>query len=98
RFSRDWSSDVCSSDLFSKGNSKLGYHVGLFARLGGNFLYLQPEVLYTNTGGKFEERVQGVGEVKYEATFNRLDVPVLVGLKFARSDERRVGKGARSGC
>lgn len=67
---------------FSKGNSKMGYHVGLFARLGGNAIYLQPEVLYTNTGGEFKE-VQGSNEVNYEATFNRLDVPVLVGLKFA---------------
>lgn len=67
---------------FSKGNSKLGYHVGLFARLGGNSIYLQPEVLYTNTGGEFKE-VQGSNEVNYEASFNRLDVPVLVGLKFA---------------
>ena len=72
-----------NGDGFSKGNSKMGYHVGLFARLGGNFIYLQPEVLYTNTGGEFKESVQGMGEVKYEATFNRLDVPVLVGLKFA---------------
>src|SRR5690554_6905030 len=72
-----------NGDGFSKGDSKLGYHVGLFARLGGNFIYLQPEVLYTNTGGEFKEAFQGAGEVKYEATFNRLDVPVLVGLKFA---------------
>jgi hypothetical protein len=66
---------------FSKGNSKMGYHLGLFARLGGNALYLQPEVLYTNTGGEFKE-TQGTTEVNYEATFNRLDVPVLVGLKL----------------
>lgn len=66
---------------FSKGNSKMGYHVGLFARLGGNALYLQPEVLYTNTGGEFKE-TQGTTEVNYEATFNRLDVPVLIGLKL----------------
>jgi hypothetical protein len=72
-----------NGDGFSKGNSKMGYHVGLFARLGGNFIYLQPEVLYTNTGGQFKENLQGAGEVKYEATFNRLDVPVLLGLKFA---------------
>lgn len=72
-----------NGERFSKGNSKMGYHVGLFARLGGNFIYLQPEVLYTNTGGEFKESVQGMGDVKYEATFNRLDVPVLVGLKFA---------------
>ncbi len=71
-----------NGDGFSKGNSKMGYHVGLFARLGGNALYLQPEVLYTNTGGEFKE-VQGSDEVNYEVTFNRLDVPVLVGLKLA---------------
>src|SRR5690606_36532708 len=67
---------------FSKGDSKMGYHVGLFARLGGNALILQPEVLYTNTGGEFKE-VQGTNEVNYEASFNRLDVPVMVGLKLA---------------
>src|SRR5690606_36896165 len=67
---------------FSKGNSKIGYHVGLFSRLGGHSIYLQPEVLYTNTGGEFKE-VQGSNEVNYEGSFNRLDVTVLVGLKFA---------------
>lgn len=67
---------------FSKGDSKLGYHVGLFARLGGNAIYLQPEVLYTNTGGEFEENT-GPTSVSYEASFNRLDIPVLVGLKLA---------------
>jgi len=70
-----------NGDGFSKGDSKMGYHVGLFARLGGNALYLQPEVLYTNTGGEFKES-QGSNEVSYKATFNRLDVPVLVGLKL----------------
>lgn len=67
---------------FSKGDSKMGYHVGAFARLGGNTIYLQPEVLYSNTGGEFKETQAG-SEVTYEASFNRLDVPVLVGLKFA---------------
>ncbi|MEX2593522.1 MAG: porin family protein [Anditalea sp.] len=71
-------------DGFSQGDSKLGYHFGLFARLGGNAIYLQPEVLYTNTGGEFmETQPPGADEVKYEATFNRLDVPILVGLKLA---------------
>lgn len=71
---------------FSKGDSKLGYHFGLFARLGGNAIFLQPEVLYTNTGGEFKETLpsQGSNEVSYEVTFNRLDVPIMAGLKFAR--------------
>lgn len=71
-----------NGDGYSSGSSKLGYHVGLFARLGGNSIYLQPEVLYTNTGGEINEK-QGSGSVTYEATFNRLDVPVMVGLKLA---------------
>lgn len=71
-----------NGDGFSTGDSKLGYHVGLFARLGGNAIYLQPEVLYTNTGGEFKQ-TQGSDEVNFETTFNRLDVPVLVGLKIA---------------
>lgn len=79
-----------NGDGFSKGNSKMGYHVGLFARLGGNALYLQPEVLYTNTGGEFKE-VQGADEVNYEVTFNRLDVPVLVGLKLGNTFRIQAG-------
>src|SRR5680860_39939 len=67
---------------FTQGDSKLGYHFGLFARLGGNSIYLQPEVLYTNTGGEFKETITpGADEVKYEASFDRLDIPVMVGLK-----------------
>jgi hypothetical protein len=71
---------------FSEGDSKLGYHFGLFARLGGNSIYLQPEVLYTSTGGEFQGTPTTGGngnEVKYEATFNRLDVPIMVGIKLA---------------
>ncbi|WP_158861555.1 porin family protein [Lunatibacter salilacus] len=67
---------------FSSGDSKLGYHVGLFARLGGNSIYFQPEVLYTNTGGDFESS-QGNTTVKYSASFSRVDVPVMFGFKIA---------------
>lgn len=67
---------------FSTGNSKLGYHVGLFARLGGNSIYFQPEVLYTNTGGDFESSL-GNTTVTYSASFSRVDVPVMFGFKIA---------------
>src|SRR5690606_16568211 len=49
---------------------------------GGNSIYLQPEVLYTNTGGEFKED-QGSTSVTYEATFNRMDVPIMFGFKLA---------------
>ncbi|WP_209329789.1 porin family protein [Lunatimonas salinarum] len=68
---------------FSTGDSKLGYHLGLFARLGGNSIFLQPEILYTNTGGEIQSS-QNQTQVNYSVSFNRIDVPVLFGFKLAR--------------
>jgi hypothetical protein len=68
---------------FSTGDSKLGYHLGLFARLGGNSIYFQPEVLYTNTGGDFQSS-QGGSTVTYSASFSRVDVPIMFGFKIAQ--------------
>ena len=69
-------------DQFKNGDSKFGYHVGLFARIGLGPLYLQPEVLYTQTQGQFSFD-EGVGAIEqYEADFNRVDIPVMVGFKM----------------
>ncbi|MFC5626983.1 porin family protein [Algoriphagus winogradskyi] len=69
-------------DQFKNGDSKFGYHVGLFARIGLGPLYLQPEVLYTQTQGQFSFD-EGVGAIdQYEADFNRVDIPVMVGFKM----------------
>jgi hypothetical protein len=70
------------SDDFKNGDAKFGYHVGIFARIGIGPLYLQPEVLYTQTQGQFtfDRGVDGIEE--YEADFNRVDIPVMVGLKM----------------
>lgn len=70
------------SDDFKSGDSKFGYHVGVFARIGLGGLYLQPEVLYTQTQGQFSFD-EGVGGIKeYEADFNRVDIPVMLGFKM----------------
>jgi len=71
-----------SGDGFSSGESRLGYHLGGFIRMGGNFIFVQPEVLYTNTGGEIS-RMDGANRVTYAASFNRLDVPIMVGIKLA---------------
>ncbi|AWW31275.1 PorT family protein [Echinicola strongylocentroti] len=68
-------------DGYESGSEKLGYHVGAFVRMGGNSLYLQPEVLYVNTGGEIKES-QGDNERTYEASFNRFDVPIMLGFKL----------------
>lgn len=67
---------------FSSGSGKLGYHAGLFARLGGNSFFLQPEVLYTNTGGEFQS-TQSQNEINYSVSFNRIDTPIMLGFKIA---------------
>jgi len=69
-------------DDFSATGGRIGYHIGGFVRMGGNTFFIQPEVLYTNTGGEFESTATG-SRVTYEASFNRLDVPVMLGLRFA---------------
>ncbi|MEB2781653.1 porin family protein [Algoriphagus sp. C2-6-M1] len=70
------------SDQFKNGESKFGYHVGVFARIGLGPLYLQPEVLYTQTQGQFTFDSDDQPIKEYEADFNRLDIPLMVGFKF----------------
>lgn len=70
------------SDQFKNGESKFGYHVGIFARIGLGPLYLQPEVLYTQTQGQFTFDPADAPIKEYEADFNRVDIPVMVGLKM----------------
>lgn len=72
------------SDDFKNGDSKFGYHVGLFARVGLGPLYLQPEVLYTQTQGQFSFNPENQPIRDYEADFNRVDIPVMVGFKMFR--------------
>ncbi len=70
---------------FSKVENRLGYQVGAWARLGGNSLYLQPELYFGSKGNKFISVVQDNGtEVSAEGSvrFTTLDIPVLIGTKF----------------
>jgi len=68
---------------FSSGDSKLGFHLGAFVRMGGNSFFIQPEFLYTNTGGQIiQENI--IGEDRnIDASFNRLDIPMMLGFKIA---------------
>ncbi|MEN2283578.1 porin family protein [Algoriphagus sp. SE2] len=72
-----------SKENFESGDAKFGYHVGLFGRVGFGGFFLQPEVLYTQTKGKFSFDNMGSGQDEdYESTFNRLDIPVMLGFKL----------------
>lgn len=68
---------------FSTGDGELGYHIGVFTRFGIAGFYLQPELLYTQTNGTFSyndpNSNNGSG---FKANFNRLDIPVMLGIKM----------------
>jgi hypothetical protein len=65
------------------GSNQTGFHIGAFARIGGAGFFVQPEVLFTQTKGDFKYNgFNPGGSPDFEAEFNRLDVPVMVGIKM----------------
>ena len=64
-----------SGDRFS------GFQVGLFSQIiMGNFIFM-PEFLYSRSGGEVLLGNTGGAEVRTQYTFNKLDTPLLIGLK-----------------
>jgi hypothetical protein len=69
-------------DEIEGGSNQTGYHLGAFARIGGAGFFVQPEVLFTQTSGDFKYNgFDPGGDPDFEAEFNRLDVPVMLGFK-----------------
>lgn len=66
-----------------EGDASFGFHAGLFTRFSLSSLYIQPEVLFTSNGGEIEFD-DAVGNQIIEYNYNKLDVPVMVGFKFAK--------------
>ncbi len=72
-----------SKENFESGDAKFGYHVGLFSRIGFGGFFVQPEILYTQTKAQFSfEEMGSSSSSEFESSFNRLDVPVMVGFKL----------------
>lgn len=61
-----------------------GLHGGLFVRATFNKFFIQPEVLFSTRSNEYT--LSGVNSITDSLTvkqaFNRLDIPVLLGLKF----------------
>lgn len=80
----NFSSLKSAKDLTDE-NSIIGYQAGIFARLGGAGVYLQPELYLGSKGSKFVSvtapggtSVAAEGKVK----FTTLDLPLLLGTKI----------------
>jgi hypothetical protein len=71
-----------SGNGFETGSSQFGYHLGAFVRMGGDFIYLQPELLFTQTGGEILVATANGNSANVDVSFNRMDLPVMLGLKF----------------
>lgn len=72
-----------SGDDFVSGDNNIGYHLGLFVRMGGSSIFIQPEFLYTNTGGSFVQKQTNGTDISIDANFNRVDIPFMFGFKLA---------------
>jgi hypothetical protein len=72
-----------NGDGFVSGDEKFGYHLGAFVRMGGHSIFLQPEFLFTQTGGTIIQKSDVLDDV-FDASFNRIDIPVMFGFKMLR--------------
>lgn len=64
------------------GESVMGYHVGIQTQIKVAMLVIKPELYFNAGGGTVEQVVAGGATEVLNVNFTRIDVPVLVGVKF----------------
>lgn len=79
----DFDPFTVGGESVSSGTATAGFHAGVFSRITLGFLYIQPEALFTQSGGEIELSDNGVSDIR-EIEFNKLDFPVMVGTKFLK--------------
>lgn len=78
--------------LIENGARSVGYHGGLFARVSLLGFYVQPELLFSSTGGELDlTNTDTQAKDIIDLTYNRLDVPIMVGKTFASIVRVNVG-------
>ncbi len=60
-----------------EGDAEFGYQFGIFARLKMGPFFLMPELLFSDTNSTIN-----VNNVQADLDFNKIDMPVLLGLKL----------------
>ena len=79
----DFDPFTIGGETISSGNATAGFHAGAFARVTLGFLYIQPEALFTQSGGEIELSDGFISDIR-EVEFNKLDFPVMIGTKFLK--------------
>src|SRR5690606_40798549 len=85
RFSRDWSSDVCSSDLYADDFEEAAAY--------GSYLAEQANAMIENSVPVEESMVIDYAEFVLPVDNTLFNLAAMLGI---RSEERRVGKECRS--
>lgn len=64
---------VGDASTIENGNSRSGYHLGLFGKVGLFGIFIQPEILYTRLNTEYSN---------FTYKIDKLDAPVLVGINI----------------
>jgi len=64
------------------GDGVMGYHVGLQTSINLAILTIQPELYFNAGGGTVEQVVDGGATEILDVKFNRIDIPILLGVKL----------------
>lgn len=72
------------SDVYDlvTGENVMGYHVGFQTRINIAMIFIQPELYFNDGGAKIEEFRNDALEATYNVNFQRIDLPLLVGMKL----------------
>ncbi len=72
------------SDVYDlvTGKNVIGYHVGVQTRINFAMIFIQPELYFNDGGGTLEKIVNGGIDEVFNVNFQRIDLPVLVGVKL----------------
>ena len=77
------SSDGLKEYAIKQGDSKMGFHAGLYGRIQLLGLFVQPELLFTHSQGEVVLADVTASQMYSETQkFNKIDIPVIVGWKF----------------
>ncbi|WP_419489294.1 porin family protein [Chryseobacterium bernardetii] len=69
-----------------EGKYGFGYQAGVMARLDIGSLYVQGEALFNKRKTSYEAKDQGSAKL----TWNAIDIPVVIGYKFIKTDDFNV--------
>lgn len=73
--------EITVNNISIESASKSGMHLGFYSRVQVLGFYVQPELLYTRMGSSITTTTNGTASTAV-LTFQRIDVPVLLGKKF----------------